>query len=77
VADGPESFAALGYTTTFVLTLGLGIGLDAAIVSVTKGVILAPLAYSGADRIMYVNQPARATGIANSAQPPGLGHLLL
>ena len=55
----------LGYTTTFVLTLGLGIGLNTAIFSVISGVLLAPLPYPGADRIMYVQQPARATGIPN------------
>jgi hypothetical protein len=55
----------LGYTTTFVLTLGLGIGLNTAIFSVINGVLLAPLPYPGVDPIMYVQQPARATGIPN------------
>ena len=52
-----------GYTAAFVLTLGLGIGLNTAIFSVINGVLLAPLPYPDADRIMYVQQPARAPGI--------------
>lgn len=54
-----------GYTTAFVLTLGLGIGLNTAIFSVVNGVLLAPLPYQDADRIMYVTQPARQAGVAN------------
>lgn len=54
-----------GYTAAFVLTLGLGIGLNTAIFSVINGVLLAPLPYPDADRIMYVQQPARAPGIPN------------
>lgn len=56
---------APGYTAAFVLTLGLGIGLNTAIFSVINGVLLAPLPYPDADRIMYVQQPARAPGIPN------------
>lgn len=54
-----------GYTTAFVLTLGLGIGLNTAIFSVIHGVLLAPLPYPDADRIMYVQQPALASGLEN------------
>ncbi len=54
-----------GYTAAFVLTLGLGIGLNTAIFSVINGVLLAPLPYPDADRIMYVQQPARASGVQN------------
>ena len=56
---------APGYTAAFVLTLGLGIGLNTAIFSVINGVLLAPLPYPDADRIMYVQQPAQASGIAD------------
>lgn len=56
---------APGYTAAFVLTLGLGIGLNTAIFSVINGVLLAPLPYPDADRIVYVQQPAQATGVAN------------
>ena len=57
---------APGYTAAFVLTLGLGIGLNTAIFSVVNGVLLAPLPYPDADRIVYVTQPALAVGVPNS-----------
>lgn len=56
---------APGYALAFVLTLGLGIGLNTAIFSVINGVLLAPLPYPDADRIVYLQQPARAPGIPN------------
>lgn len=56
---------APGYTTAFVLTLGLGIGLNTAIFSVINGVLLSPLPYPDADRIVYLQQPARAAGNPN------------
>ena len=54
-----------GYAVAFVLTLGLGIGLNTAIFSVVNGVLLAPLPYKDADRILYLRQPALATGVDN------------
>lgn len=54
-----------GYALAFVLTLGLGIGLNTAIFSVVNGVLLAPLPYNDADRIMYVRQPALQAGVEN------------
>jgi predicted permease len=57
---------ARGYTAAFVLTLGLGIGLNTAIFSVINGVLLAPLPYPEADRIMYVRQPALGSGVENA-----------
>ena len=54
-----------GYALAFVLTLGMGIGLNTAIFSVVNGVLLAPLPYRDADRILYLRQPAVATGIDN------------
>jgi predicted permease len=54
-----------GYAIAFILTLGLGIGMNTAIFSVVNGVLLAPLPYPDADRIIYVRQPAQAAGIAN------------
>jgi predicted permease len=54
-----------GYALAFVLTLGMGIGLNTAIFSVVNGVLLAPLPYQDADRILYVRQPAVAQGIDN------------
>jgi predicted permease len=54
-----------GFTAAFVLTLGLGIGLNTAIFSVVNGVLLAPLPYQDADRIIYVRHPAVRAGIPN------------
>ncbi|MDH3223123.1 MAG: ABC transporter permease, partial [Gemmatimonadota bacterium] len=58
---------ARGYTAAFILTLGLGIGLNTAIFSVINGVLLAPLPYQDADRILYVRQPAVAAGVDNTS----------
>ena len=57
---------APGYTSAFVLTLGLGIGLNTSIFSVINGVLLAPLPYPDADRILYVRQPALTSGVENA-----------
>ncbi|MBM4184614.1 MAG: ABC transporter permease [Gemmatimonadetes bacterium] len=57
---------APGYAAAFVLTLGLGIGLNTAIFSVIHGVLLAPLPYPDADRIVYVRQPAVGSGVDNA-----------
>jgi predicted permease len=56
-----------GYALAFVLTLGLGIGLNTAIFSIVNGVLLAPLPYADADRILYVRQPAVQAGVANTS----------
>jgi predicted permease len=57
---------APGYSVAFILTLGLGIGLNTAIFSVINGVLLAPLPYPDADRILYVRQPALTSGVENA-----------
>lgn len=54
-----------GYALAFVLTLGLGIGLNTAIFSMVNGVLLAPLPYQEAHRILYLRQPAVSTGVEN------------
>jgi hypothetical protein len=46
-----------GFAVAFVLTLGLGIGANTAIFSVINGVLLRPLPYPEADRIMHLRQP--------------------
>ena len=54
-----------GYAIAFVFTLGLGIGANTAIFSVINGVLLRPLPYPGADRIMYLEQAVTRAGIPN------------
>lgn len=56
-----------GYAVAFVLTLGLGIGLNTAIFSVVHGVLLSPLPYKDADRILFVRQPAVRAGVENAS----------
>ena len=51
-----------GFACAFVLTLGLGIGANTAIFSVINGVLLRPLPYPEADRIMHLRQPQTAAG---------------
>ena len=56
-----------GFACAFVLTLGLGIGANTAIFSVINGVILRPLPYPEADRIMRLRQPQAAAGVEDSS----------
>src|SRR5688572_7339408 len=57
---------APGFVAAFVLTLGLGIGANTAIFSVINGVLLRPLPYPDADRIMHLRQPAVRAGVENT-----------
>ena len=52
-----------GFALAFVLTLGLGIGANTAIFSIINGVLLRPLPYPEADRIMHLRQPQVAAGV--------------
>src|SRR6185295_5474530 len=56
-----------GFAVAFVLTLGLGIGANTAIFSVINGVLLRPLPYPEADRMMHLRQPQVAAGVEDSA----------
>ena len=50
-----------GFTAVVVLTLGLGIGATTAIYSVAYGVLLAPLPYPDADRIVTIQERFEGT----------------
>ena len=55
-----------GLTLTVVLTLALGIGANAAIFSVVRGVLLRPLVNRDEDRLIYIRQSARGIGAENA-----------
>ena len=55
-----------GFTTSVVLTLALGIGANTAVFSVIDGVVLKPLAYPDADRIVAVLNRWTDTGRTQS-----------
>ena len=51
-----------GLAVTVVLTLALGIGANAAIFSVVRGVLLRPLVNRDENRLIYIRQSARGIG---------------
>src|SRR6476619_3506181 len=57
---------AKGLTLTVVVTLALGIGANAAIFSVVRGVLLRPLVNRDQDRLIYIHQSARGIHIENA-----------
>jgi predicted permease len=52
-----------GLAITVIVTLALGIGANAAIFSVVRGVLLRPLVNRDQDRLIYIHQSARGIGV--------------
>src|ERR671910_2368549 len=55
-----------GLAITVVVTLALGIGANAAIFSVVRGVLLRPLVNQDEDRLIYIRQSAEGIGAENA-----------
>src|SRR5215207_4628852 len=58
---------AKGLAVTVVLTLALGIGANAAIFSVVRGVLLRPLVNEDENRLIYIRQSAPGLQMENAA----------
>jgi len=56
-----------GLTATVVFTLALGIGANAAIFTLVRGVLLRPLVNRDEERLIYIRQSARGIGLDNAA----------
>ena len=55
-----------GLAVTVILTLALGIGANAAIFSVVRGVLLRPLANDDEARLVYIRHSAPGIGSENA-----------
>src|SRR3954471_22444401 len=56
-----------GLSLTVIVTLALGIGANAAMFSIVRGVLLRPLANRDEDRLIYIRQSAKGIGADNAA----------
>jgi hypothetical protein len=70
----PRSLRSLASRPVFpavaVATLALGLGVNAAIFSLTREVLLRPLPYRDADRLVRVFEVSRALGVASAPVAP-------
>src|SRR5689334_25195250 len=65
-----------GLAITVIVTLALGVGANAAIFSVVRGVLLRPLVNKDEDRLIYIRQSARGIGAENAKfSVPGIRDL--
>jgi predicted permease len=55
-----------GLTATVIITLALGIGANAAIFTLVRGVLLRPLVNRDENRLIYIRQSARGMGVDNA-----------
>ena len=55
-----------GLTAAVVITLALGIGANAAIFTLVRGVLLRPLVNRDEDRLIYIRQSASGIGVENA-----------
>jgi predicted permease len=58
---------AKGLTITVILTLALGIGANAAMFSLVRGILLRPLVNRDEDKLIYIRQSAPGNGDENTA----------
>src|SRR6184192_3959980 len=58
---------AKGLSLTVIITLALGIGANAAIFSLVRGVLLRPLVNRDEDRLIYIRQSAPGIGVDDAA----------
>jgi putative ABC transport system permease protein len=57
---------ARGYSAAFILTIGLAIGVNSAVFSMINGVLLRPLPFQDAERILFLKQPIATAGVENA-----------
>jgi len=57
---------SMGFTSVAVITLALGIGANAAIFTLVRGVLIKPLVNRDEDRLIYIRQSALGIGNKNS-----------
>src|SRR5215831_1579348 len=59
-----------GFTVVAIATLALGFGVNAAIFSLTRTVLLRPLPYRDADRIVQIGEAHPSRGVGYAASVP-------
>src|SRR5262249_29506170 len=60
-----------GLTAVSTVTLALGLGVNTAIFSLTREMLLRPLPYQDPERLVRVFESSRSLGVANAVVVPG------